>query len=374
MAQDSVLGPIIERIHGAALDPAQWSGVVADLARLCGAHAGIIYEFDRVRGKSAVMGALGIDPSLAELYERHYHSVDPWNRHAMSAQTGRVTLTHEIIRDSDFQRSEFYQDHLRLSGIFYALGSVVERTTDRMVVFGVQCGHRRGPFTREAANMVEMVTPHLRQAHLTQRTLRTVTQMCATLTETLHLIASPVLIVDGGGRLQFANRAAETLLNAGDGLRLNRGAVAPSSREQAKLFTQTLATLARGADAARAPTDDIAVQRPAGSRPLLLRFSVLPHGESGDGPRIAIFIDLATGVARSIDRLQRTLRLTKAEARLLEGLVAGESLADLSEKQRVSVNTLRVHLSRLFQKTGTHRQAELVRFALTAGGVRSGGA
>jgi len=27
----------------------------------------------------------------------------------------------------------------------------------------------------------------------------------------------------------------------------------------------------------------------------------------------------------------------------------------------------------LFQKTGTHRQAELVRFALTAGGLRYGG-
>ena len=62
--------------------------------------------------------------------------------------------------------------------------------------------------------------------------------MCATLTETLHLVASPVLVVDGSGRLQFANRAAETLLNANDGLRLNRGIVTPSSRDQAKLFAE----------------------------------------------------------------------------------------------------------------------------------------
>lgn len=367
MVQESALGPIVERIHGAALDPMQWSGVVADLADLCGAHAGIIYEFDRVRGKSTVMGALGIDPSLAQLYEQHYYTVDPWNRHAMSAQTGRVTLTHEIIRDTDFERSEFYQDHLRLSGLFYALGSVVERTTEHMVVFGVQSGHRKGPFSRETATMVEIITPHMRRAYLTQRTLRTVTQMCATLTETLHLVASPVLIVDGGGRLQFANRAAEMLLNAGDGLRLNRGTVMPSSREQAKLFAETLAGLAGGADGARAPAHDVAIARPAVDRPLLLRFALLPRGEDA---RIAIFIDLAAGVAQGIERLQQALRLTKAEARLLSGLVAGESLNALSEKHRVSVNTLRVQLNRLFQKTGTHRQAELVRFALTAGGIR----
>ena len=372
MAQDLGLGPIIDRIHGAALDPAQWSGVVADLAKLCGAHTGIIYEFDRVRGMPTVMGTLQIDPSRAQLYEQHYYSVDPWNRHAMSSQIGRVTLTHEFMRDADFQRSEFYQDYLRQSDIFYALGTTVERTPDHMAVFGVQRGHRKGPFSKEAANMVELIAPHLRRAYLTRRTLRTVTQMCATLTETLHLVASPVLIVDGSGRLQFANRAAETLLNANDGLRLNRGIVTPSSRDQAKLFAEALANLARGLDGARASPHDVAIQRPISDRPLLLRFAMLPRGDGGDGPRIAIFVDLAAGVAQGIEQLQQALRLTKAEARLLAGLVAGESLAALSDKHRVSVNTLRVHLSRLFQKTGTHRQAELVRFALTAGGRRPG--
>ena len=370
MAGTSELGTILDRIHNAALDETQWPGVVADLAGLCGAHTEIIYEFDRVRGKPAVMGTLQIDPSRAQLYEQHYYSVDPWNRHAMSSQIGRVTLTHKFMRDADFQRSEFYQDYLRQSDIFYALGTTVERTPDHMAVFGVQCGLRKGPFSQEAADMVELIAPHLRQAYLTRRTLRTVTQMCATLTETLHLVASPVLIVDGGGRLQFANRAAETLLNAGDGLRLNRGTVTPSSREQVALFAEALANLARGLDGGRATAHDLAIQRPASDRPLLLRFAMLPRSDGGDEPRIAIFVDLAAGVAQGIERLQQALRLTKAEARLLAGLVAGESLAALSDKHRVSVNTLRVQLNRLFQKTGTHRQAELVRFALTAGGLK----
>ena len=166
MVQDLALGPIIDRIHGAALDPTQWSGVVADLAKLCGAHTGIIYEFDRVRGMPTVMGTLQIDPSRAQLYEQHYYSVDPWNRHAMSSQIGRVTLTHEFMRDADFQRSEFYRDYLRQSDIFYALGTTVERTPDHMAVFGVQRGHRKGPFSKEAANMVELIAPHLRRAYL----------------------------------------------------------------------------------------------------------------------------------------------------------------------------------------------------------------
>jgi DNA-binding CsgD family transcriptional regulator len=69
--------------------------------------------------------------------------------------------------------------------------------------------------------------------------------------------------------------------------------------------------------------------------------------------------------------LSRTLRLTGAETRLLGELVAGASLAEIAERHAVSINTLRVQLHRLFQKTGTHRQSELLRFALMNGGPDS---
>ncbi len=58
---------------------------------------------------------------------------------------------------------------------------------------------------------------------------------------------------------------------------------------------------------------------------------------------------------------------------MLQGLTEGKSLPEMAGQRQVSINTLRVHLSRLFQKTGTHRQAELVRFALTAGGLKHDG-
>ena len=374
MAQESALGPVIARIQDAALDPARWAHAIAAIAERCNGHSGIIYEYDRVQGKATLLGAPGIDLSLIRVYEQHYYTLDPWIRHALGAQAGRVQRTHEIIPDREFRRSEFYQDQSRHAGIFYSMGAVIERTVDRMAVVGVQCGYRSGPFTSEAADLVGHLMPHLRQAYLTQRTIRAVTQMCATLTETLHLVPSPVLIVDGEGKLEFANRAAEALLSAGDGLRHHRGVVTPASREQAKLFAETLAGLARGRDSVGPPSHDIAIQRPNAGRPLLLRFAVLPRSEGGDGPRIAIYIDLAAGVAQGIERLQQALGLTKAETRLLSGLVAGESLNALAEQHRVSINTLRVQLNRLFHKTGTHRQAELVRFALTAGGPKRDGA
>ena len=196
--------------------------------------------------------------------------------------------------------------------------------------------------------------------------------MCATLTETLHLIASPVLIVDGGGRLQFANRAAETLLNAGDGLRLNRGSVTPSSREQVELFAEALANLARGLDGARAPAHDLAIQRPASDRPLLLRFAMLPRGDGGDEPRIAIFVDLAAGVARSIKRLQQALRLTKAEARLLGAWWPGRA-SPRCPRSSGSASTPCGCIQPPVPEDRHPSPGRLVRFALTAGGRQRDG-
>jgi DNA-binding CsgD family transcriptional regulator len=54
--------------------------------------------------------------------------------------------------------------------------------------------------------------------------------------------------------------------------------------------------------------------------------------------------------------------VTPAEARVLELIVEGLTLKETAEKLGVSIATVRTHLGRLFQKTGTSRQAELVAF------------
>jgi len=242
-------------------------------------------------------------------------------------------------------------------------------------VFGVQRGFDRGPFPRQVADMLEPLMPHLRQAYLTQRTLRSVTGLCRTLSETLHLVPNPVLVVDGDGRLQFANRAGEALLARRDGLRAQDGIVTAAHRQQKKQLAACFAAAARGTvggdalprgDGNALPRGDIALARLGSAHPLLLRLTLLPRDAGGAGPRIAIFVDPGSVTPTRLQNLNAALKLTPAEARLLDGLSAGQSLAALAEKHGVSVNTLRVQLHRLFEKTGTHRQAELVRFALAA--------
>jgi DNA-binding CsgD family transcriptional regulator len=57
--------------------------------------------------------------------------------------------------------------------------------------------------------------------------------------------------------------------------------------------------------------------------------------------------------------------LTEAEARLADVLAAGEDLRAAALKLRITYGTARTRLAEIFQKTNTHRQAELVTLLLT---------
>jgi len=63
--------------------------------------------------------------------------------------------------------------------------------------------------------------------------------------------------------------------------------------------------------------------------------------------------------------LARLHGLSPAEARLAAALSRGSSLADYAEAASLSINTVRWTLKRVFVKTDTHRQAELVRLLMS---------
>jgi DNA-binding CsgD family transcriptional regulator len=58
--------------------------------------------------------------------------------------------------------------------------------------------------------------------------------------------------------------------------------------------------------------------------------------------------------------------LTGAEARILASLLEGHTVTETAERYEISTNTVRTHVQRLFAKTSTSRQSELLRVASVA--------
>jgi DNA-binding CsgD family transcriptional regulator len=64
--------------------------------------------------------------------------------------------------------------------------------------------------------------------------------------------------------------------------------------------------------------------------------------------------------------LKHRFDLTPAEARLVLCLITGESLRPCARALGIKYETLRGHLKSIFQKTNTHRQAELMMVVMRA--------
>src|SRR6185312_12034797 len=99
-------------------------------------------------------------------------ALDPWHQHGRARPLGEVAQTASMLTDADLLRTEFYQDHLRPQGVFYAMGGPVERGPGHMAIFGIQCGRANGPFAPETQAKVTALMPHFRRAYGMQEALR----------------------------------------------------------------------------------------------------------------------------------------------------------------------------------------------------------
>ena len=72
------------------------------------------------------------------------------------------------------------------------------------------------------------------------------------------------------------------------------------------------------------------------------------------------------GYRHRIDLLLRRLYgMTKAEAAVAIRLLRGDGIKPIADSMCLSTGTVKTHVQHIFNKTNTHRQAELVRLLLT---------
>src|SRR5207247_10282806 len=138
--------------------------------------------------------------------------------------------------------------------------------------------------------------------------------------------------------------------------------------ETARLRELTqLALVARNAKGSY-PGGAIALTRRRSERPLHLLIAPLPRYRAVlPEPRAACIVfvsDPDLHPEPDDELLQRHYGLTATEARVAALLVQGMNVKRVAEEMNVTLNTTRTHLKRVFAKTNTKRQSELVTLVL----------
>ncbi|WP_294395438.1 PAS domain-containing protein [uncultured Sphingomonas sp.] len=179
-----------------------------------------------------------------------------------------------------------------------------------------------------------------------------------------------VLLVDRSLQIIFANKAAEEILAANDGLgrhngRLRATHISDGVNLQAALSCIELQSDSRFADTGQAPL--IAFRRK--KLPSLVATFVPAHAiapEPGDVVATIYVVDPRLDTVRSLTPLCRLYGLSPVETRLVCHLAAGETLAAAADQMHIREQTARSYLKQIFIKTDTNRQTELVVLMLSS--------
>jgi DNA-binding CsgD family transcriptional regulator len=170
--------------------------------------------------------------------------------------------------------------------------------------------------------------------------------------DALDLLGVAALMLDASARVTSLNRAAETL--ACDGaLRLTASRMRCPDQAARARFDQAILAAAAG----RRP-DPVSFRDPNGAVHAMCAAPV------GAAARRAVVVYVYTGyrdAGPSPKLLEALYELTPAEARVAAELALGDGEAAAARRLGVSVNSVKTHRRRVFEKVGVQRLAQLVR-------------
>ena len=193
------------------------------------------------------------------------------------------------------------------------------------------------------------------------------------LSATLDLLTVGIALVDGAGRLVHANEAAQAMLDSKSAVRKDGDVLTARDGKSAADLREAIEK-AVGGSTIDLPSTGIAVPLTAADdRDLAAWVLPLDGGLRSKlaapfAARAAIFLREIGGDAIPFpgELFVKRYALTPAECRVLMMLVQGMTPREAGDALGISEPTVKTHLQRLFSKTGTDRQSELMRLAMSA--------
>jgi DNA-binding CsgD family transcriptional regulator len=193
-----------------------------------------------------------------------------------------------------------------------------------------------------------------------------------TLSATLDLLVVGIVLVDGDCRIVHANRAGMHRLEEAQAVRRCHGRLSASDPAAGSALCVAVAQAARSDGRASVKTGIATPIPDADGRDLAAWVLPLPAGLRDElgapcPAQAAVFLrDIGDASQLPGELLARHYGITPAECRVLMLLIQGLSPYEAAGSLRCSETTVRTHLKRLFAKTGTRGQSDLMRLAMSA--------
>jgi DNA-binding CsgD family transcriptional regulator len=348
---------VVSEIYASSTNPENWLAALADIDRILDATGCAVITGG---GTTRSVMASTVPPEARDSYLAYYHTMDYVLDAVETGPAGLIRGGQALVAlkttsefDADFMRPYGMND-----GLFTRLTVGATPTS-----FLVAAPKGSKPFdSAERVKFMGALVPHLQQALRTQHHLAELDDRARDVTAVIDALRHGIVVVETGCRVAQMNSAAERILTAGEGLHVHSGQLVALHTATNKQLQCGITRACEESRSSACGGESLVCSRPSKKRPYVVHILPLPTSE--DRRALVIIIDPEQETEPPKMLLRRLFGLTNAEAEVALRVVRGDGLKPISAHLELTMATIKTHLQHIFDKTDTHRQAELVRLLL----------
>ena len=366
MQNDERLSRLISNIYDAALDSTLWASVLEQIAGFVGGPAASLYSKDVVIKLANVAYQFGLDPRYVQLYLERYARFDPTGAAHLFAEIEEPVATADVMPYDEFLDTRFYREWVKPQGLVDTVNSVLEKSLTSLSCLVVFRHERDGLVDDQTRRRMRLIAPHVRRAALIGKVIDLKTAQAETLADALDGISAGMYLVDATGRVVHANMAGHVMLNSSDVLSVAGGRLISGDLQADQALAETFTAAGHGEPTVG--TKGIAVSLIArnGKRyvahVLPLTAGARRRAGASYAAAAALFVHKAVlETPSALEVIAKTYRLTPTELRVLLAIVEVGGVPEVADALGIGETTVKTHLGRLYGKTDTRRQADLVK-------------
>lgn len=359
------LSDLVGAIYDCVLDPTRWPDALSAIRHELSCHDAVLALQALPSNQVLLHVSEGIAPEWIERMVTYGPDVvDIWGG---PGAYGSLPLLEPLVLSQvsaeHFTRNRYYLEWMQPQGLVDAIGIGLSRDANSVGSFGLGRHESSGRIGARDLEVARLLIPHLHRAVVITRLLDARRLIAETLETALDSIGTPIVLVGSDLRIVHANQSAEGLFHEGASLSAEKGRLTLASRAAMAALCAAVERIGRD-DETTVGAQGVGIPVPSlREGPGVLHVFPLLQRRNLAAPTqavAAIFVATRSTPPRAPSQLIRALfGLTDAETRVYESIVTGATVAQTASRFGVEPSTVRSHLLRIFEKTGTHRQSEL---------------
>lgn len=354
---------IIDAIYDAALDRALWPQALSRISQQFRGAPAQISIFDVESGTIPLGIGVEFMDGVWEIAQRFATpETNPMLGIAMRIPLHKAVDQGAEIGIHNFRSLDIHAELYRPQDHMPLLGTVVARSPRS---FGGMALMRRSHWpqaTAEDLALGERISRHVGRAVALAGLFDVHEPGLDSFEAALHQATTPILLLTTDGQVAWINPAAEEILRTQDGLVVRRRRLMATHPADDARLAAAIAEAAQGAEPV------VTVQRTDAAAMLVARLSPLWRTQAATGAQIMVrIIEPSSRLRHDPLEAAEVFKLTPGEARVACEICAGRhNLNEVGRLLRISVNTVKTLLQRVYDKTSVRSQNELAILFCTA--------